>query len=393
MAPLPASTLTHLECSICGERHSADELQTTCRACGRALLARYDLASAARTLSRDSVGGRVGSMWRYAEVLPASEMAERVSLGEGFTPLLKAPQLGAALGCDRLLVKDEGGNPTGSFKARGIAAAMAKAVALGVTDVGMPTAGNAGSAAAAYCARAGLAAHVAMPTDAPQAIIDEVRNYGAELALVDGYIGDAGRLIAEGCREHGWFEMSTLKEPYRVEGKKTMGYELWEQLDGRLPDAILYPTGGGTGLIGMWKAFEELEEMGLIGSERPRMFAIQAEGCAPIVRAWEAGAERADPWQAPETIAPGIRVPGPFADDLILMALRESGGSAVAVADGSIVESMREISRMEGIDACPEGAATLAGLRVLLANGAIARDEEIVLFNTGTGLKHPELRG
>lgn len=393
MAPLPASTLTHLECSICGERHSADELQTTCRACGRALLARYDLASAARTLSRDSVGGRVGSMWRYAEVLPASEMSERVSLGEGFTPLLKAPQLGATLGCDRLLVKDEGGNPTGSFKARGIAAAMAKAVALGVTDVGMPTAGNAGSAAAAYCARAGLAAHVAMPKDAPQAIIDEVRNYGAELALVDGYIGDAGRLIAEGCREHGWFEMSTLKEPYRVEGKKTMGYELWEQLDGRLPDAILYPTGGGTGLIGMWKAFEELEEMGLIGSERPRMFAIQAEGCAPIVRAWEAGAERADPWQAPETIAPGIRVPGPFADDLILMALRESGGSAVAVADGSIVESMREISRMEGIDACPEGAATLAGLRVLLANGAIARDEEIVLFNTGTGLKHPELRG
>ena len=393
MAPLPASTLTHLECSICGERHSADELQTICRACGRALLARYDLASAARTLSRDSVGGRVGSMWRYAEVLPASEMSERVSLGEGFTPLLKAPQLGAALGCDRLLVKDEGGNPTGSFKARGIAAAMAKAVALGVTDVGMPTAGNAGSAAAAYCARAGLAAHVAMPKDAPQAIIDEVRNYGAELALVDGYIGDAGRLIAEGCREHGWFEMSTLKEPYRVEGKKTMGYELWEQLDGRLPDAILYPTGGGTGLIGMWKAFEELEEMGLIGSERPRMFAIQAEGCAPIVRAWEAGAERADPWQAPETIAPGIRVPGPFADDLILMALRESGGSAVAVADGSIVESMREISRMEGIDACPEGAATLAGLRVLLANGAIARDEEIVLFNTGTGLKHPELRG
>lgn len=393
MAPLPASTLTHLECSICGERHSADELQTTCRACGRALLARYDLASAARTLSRDSVGGRVGSMWRYAEVLPASEMSERVSLGEGFTPLLKAPQLGAALGCDRLLVKDEGGNPTGSFKARGIAAAMAKAVALGVTDVGMPTAGNAGSAAAAYCARAGLAAHVAMPKDAPQAIIDEVRNYGAELALVDGYIGDAGRLIAEGCREHGWFEMSTLKEPYRVEGKKTMGYELWEQLDGRLPDAILYPTGGGTGLIGMWKAFEELEEMGLIGSERPRMFAIQAEGCAPIVRAWEAGAERADPWQAPETIAPGIRVPGPFADDLILMALRESGGSAVAVADGSIVESMREISRVEGIDACPEGAATLAGLRVLLANGAIARDEEIVLFNTGTGLKHPELRG
>jgi threonine synthase len=332
-------------------------------------------------------------MWRYAEVMGASALAHRVSLGEGFTPLLEAPRLGASTGCERLLVKDEGGNPTGSFKARGIAAAMAKAVELGVTDVGMPTAGNAGSAAAAYCARAGLTAHVAMPKDAPQAIIDEVQNYGAELALVDGYISDAGRLIAQGCREHGWFEMSTLKEPYRVEGKKTMGYELWEQLEGRLPNAILYPTGGGTGLIGMWKAFEELEQMGLIGSARPRMYAIQAEGCAPIVRAWDAGEERAEPWQAPETIAPGIRVPGPFADDLILMALRESGGSAVAVPDSAIVESMREIARLEGIDACPEGAATLAGLRVLLEQGAVRGDEEIVLFNTGTGLKHPELRG
>jgi threonine synthase len=269
---------------------------------------------------------------------------------------------------------------------------MAKAVALGVTDVGMPTAGNAGSAAAAYCARAGLTAHVAMPKDAPQAIIDEVRNYGAELDLVDGFIGDAGKLIAQGCREHGWFEMSTLKEPYRVEGKKTMGYELWEQLDGRLPDAILYPTGGGTGLIGMWKAFEELEQMGLIGSARPRMYAIQAEGCAPIVRAWDAGEERAEPWQNPSTVAPGIRVPGPFADDLILIALHESGGSAVAVPDAAIVEAMHEISRLEGIDACPEGAATVAGLRVLLTDGAIAKDEEVVLFNTGTGLKHPELR-
>src|SRR5690606_8397515 len=264
-------------------------------------------------------------------------------------------RLGAALQCEQLWVKDESGNPTGSFKARGIAAAMAKAVELGVTDVGMPTAGNAGSAAAAYCARAGLLAHVAMPKDAPRPIVDEVRTYGAELTLVDGYISDAGRLIAEGCREHGWFEMSTLKEPYRVEGKKTMGYEIWEQLEGRLPGAILYPTGGGTGLIGMWKAFDELEEMGLIGDERPRMYAVQADGCAPIVRAWDAGAERAEPWPSPETIAPGIRVPAPFADDLILRTLRESRGSAVAVTDDQIRESMAQLARLEGIDACPEG--------------------------------------
>jgi threonine synthase len=393
MDALPGSTLKHLECSICGERHAPDELQTICIACGRALFARYDLGRARETLSLESVGRRVASMWRYAEVMPASQLAGRVSLGEGLTPLLEAPRLGATVGCERLLVKDEGGNPTGSFKARGIAAAMAKAVELGVTDVGMPTAGNAGSAAAAYCARAGLKAHVAMPNDAPQAIIDEVRNYGAELTLVEGFIGDAGRFIAQGCRDNGWFEMSTLKEPYRVEGKKTMGYELWEQLDGRLPDAILYPTGGGTGLIGMWKAFDELQEVGLVGGERPRMYAVQAEGCAPIVRAWEAGAERAEPWDKPHTLAPGIRVPGPFADDLILRALRESGGSAVAVSDEAIVASMREMSRLEGIDACPEGAATLAGLRVLLAQGAVRGDEEIVLFNTGTGLKHPELRG
>ncbi len=389
---LPASLLTHLECSICGTRHSADELQTICRSCGRALFARYDLEKARTTLTRANLAGRVASMWRYAEVMPASEFAGRVSLGEGMTPLLRAPRLGAALGCPAVFVKDEGGNPTGSFKARGIAAAMAKAVALGVTDVGMPTAGNAGSAAAAYAARAGIRAHVAMPKDAPQPIIDEVRAFGASLELVDGLISDAGHWIAAKCRELGWFEMSTLKEPYRAEGKKTLGYELWEQFDGELPDSILYPTGGGTGLIGMWKAFEELEAMGHIGAQRPKMFAIQSEGCAPIVRAWDCNESRADPWEGADTLAPGIRVPSPFADDLILSSLRESGGAAVAVTDEAIVAGMHEFAREEGIDACPEGGATLAALPGLLESGRIGRGERIVLFNTGTGLKHPELR-
>ena len=392
MAQLPGSTLTHLECSICGSRHECDELQTVCRECGRVLFARYDLDAARETLTREALGGRVASMWRYAEVLPASELAGSVSLGEGMTPLLAAPRLAAELGCRDLLVKDEGGNPTGSFKARGIAAAMAMARRLGVTDIGMPTAGNAGSAAAAYAARSGITAHVAMPADTPAAIIQEVLHLGADLQLVDGLINDAGGLIADGCREHGWFEMSTLKEPYRAEGKKTMGYELWEQLDGGLPDVVLYPTGGGTGLIGMWKAFEELEAMGLIGSERPRMCVVQSDGCAPIVRAWSNGDERAEPWQDAATVAPGIRVPAPFADDLILRTLRESGGAAVAVPDESIVPAMRRFGRSEGIDACPEGASTLVGLEMLLAAGTIQPGERIVLFNTGTGLKHPELR-
>ena len=389
---LPAPALLRLECSICGAGHSPAELQTICRDCGRSLFARYDLDAAKRTLTRENLGRRPASMWRYAEVLAGSDVADRVSLGEGMTPLLAAPRLGAELGCAALWVKDEGGNPTGSFKARGIAAAMAMALKLGVTDVGMPTAGNAGSASAAYGARSGIRAHIAMPGDTPESIVSEVRNYGAELQLIDGLISDAGRLIAQGCREHGWFEMATLKEPYRVEGKKTMGYELWEQLDGQLPDAILYPTGGGTGLIGMWKAFDELERMDLLGPERPRMFAVQSEGCAPIVRAWEAGAERARPWEDAATVAPGIRVPAPFADDLILQALRESGGSAVAVPDDAIVPAMRQMARAEGIDACPEGAASLAGLRRLLSDGELHRDDRIVLFNTGSGLKHPELR-
>jgi threonine synthase len=385
------SALTHYECSICGDEHDADELQTVCRACGRVLFARYDLERAAATLSLQGLGGRVASMWRYAEVMPASG-AEIVTLGEGYTPLLDAPRLAGQLGLDRLLVKDEGGNPTGTFKARGMSAAFSIARARGVQEIGVPTAGNAGSAASAYGARADVPVHVAMPADTPRAMMDEVRAYGAELMLVDGTIADAGALIRERGGEAGWFDVSTFKEPGRAEGKKTMGYELWEQLGGELPDVIIYPTGGGTGLVAMWKAFAELAAMGLVGASRPRMVAVQSEGCAPAVRAFEAGADRVEFWEDAATLAPGIRVPGPFADDLILATLRESHGVALAVPDDEIVNGVRAFGTIEGIDACPEGGATLAALRRLVHDGVIERDERVVLFNTGTGLKHPELR-
>ncbi len=392
MARLPSSSLTHLQCAVCGELHKAAVPQTVCTACGRPLYARYDLEQARRTFSLDALAGRPWDMWRYAEVMPVLDRTFVVSLGEGMTPLLHLPRLGATMGVPQLHLKDEGQNPTGTFKARGLSAAVSKAAELGIGDVGVPTAGNAGAAAAAYAARAGIRAHIAMPRDAPPMVIDEVRAYGGELALVDGLITDAGKLVAAGVRENGWLDLSTLKEPYRVEGKKTMGYELWEQLGGALPQAIVYPTGGGTGLIGMWKAFDELQQMGLIGRERPQMIAVQAEGCAPIVRAFEAGAERAEPWEGATTIAPGIRVPAPFADDLILRILRESNGTAVAVSDDDILEAMGTLAAEEGVDACPEGAATVAGLQRLLDIGRVDPDINIVLFNTGTGLKHPELR-
>ncbi len=386
------STITHLECSICGRYHDPDVPQTICGGCGRALLVRYDLGTAGRTFTPDALRRRVSSMWRYEELLPVRASEHVYSLGEGMTALLPAPRLALAVGAADLWVKDESSNPTGTFKARGISAALSRAVELGIREVGMPTAGNAGSATAAYAARAGVRAHVAMPADTPVAMADEVRTYGGTLKLVDGLISDAGAWIAEQSTRHGWFPMATLKEPYRVEGKKTMGLELWEQFDGALPDAILYPTGGGTGLIGMWKAFEELEALGQIGSERPRMIVVQAEGCAPLVEAFEAGAERAQPWPQATTIAPGIRVPAAFADDLILQAVRRSGGDAIAVSDEEIRQSIGEFTRTEGIDVCPEGAATLAGLRRLLAEERLDPATRIVLFNTGTGLKHPELR-
>ncbi|MEM1203076.1 MAG: threonine synthase [Acidobacteriota bacterium] len=392
MASDSPSTFTHLECAITGRRHDAHQLATVCPESGRPLYARYDLERAKATFSLANLAGRRGDMWRYAEVMPVFAPELIVSLGEGWTPLLPAPRLGRVLGLGSLMIKDEGQNPTGTFKARGLSAAISKARELGALQVALPTAGNAGAAAAAYAARAGLGAQVAMPKDAPGATVAEARAYGAEVTLVDGLIHDAGRLVAEGCRRHGWFNVATTKEPYRVEGKKTMGYELWEQLGGELPDVILYPTGGGTGLIGMWKAFEELETMGLIGPQRPRMVAVQSTGCAPVVRAFEHRASRVDPWPEAETVAPGIRVPRPFADDLILDALYKSDGLAVAVEDAEILRAIPQMAKLEGVDACPEGAATLAALRRMVDRGQVGESERVVLFNCGTGLKHPELR-
>ncbi|MDA8020037.1 MAG: threonine synthase [Thermoanaerobaculia bacterium] len=390
------SALSHLECSSTGERHEADTLHTISRA-GRPLLARYDLDRAAHTLTFDRLASRRADMWRYAEVMPVRDVQHVVSLAEGMTPLLAVPRLGAELGLRHLWIKDEGRNPTGTFKARGLSAAMSRASELGASAVALPTAGNAGAAAAAYAARAGLPCHVAMPRDAPQAVQGEVRSYGAELTLIDGLIHDAGAWIAQGCSKHGWLDLATLREPYRLEGKKTMGYELWEQFAARavgvaLPDVIVYPTGGGTGLIGMWKAFAELIEMGKIEARLPRMISVQPCGCAPVVRAYEAGQNRAEPWENAHTVAPGIRVPRVFADDLVLAAIYESGGRAVAVSDEAIVEAMHRLSRLEGLDPAPEGAATLAALDLLVQQGHVDRDEHVVLFDCGTGLKHPELR-
>lgn len=387
-----STTYLGLQCSICGHEHCKDQPQTFCTECGRALLARYDLQAAKSAFMEGTFRQRAGNMWRYLEVLPVDDVDEIVTLGEGFTPLLEVPRLRRDLGLEALWVKDEGANPTGSFKARGIAAAVTRARRLGITEIGMPTAGNAGAAASAYAARAGMIAHVAMPADAPRPMVDEVRAYGADLTLVDGLISDAGGWIRQRVAEHGWFDMSTMKEPFRLEGKKTMGYELWEQLDGQLPDFILYPTGGGTGLIGMWKAFDELMQMGLLEGPLPRMVVVQSTGCAPMVRAFEAGEDRAAPWHGASTLAPGIRVPGAFADDLILQAVRQSGGTALAVDDDAILDATRRLGTREGIDAAPEGGATLAALEKLLAEGVVEPRHRVVLFNTGSGLKHPELR-
>jgi len=389
---LPASTFSHLECSRSGQSYNPDELQTISPGSKRPLLARYDLEQAAQTLSLESLTRRPSGMWRYSEVMPVRDPANIVSLGEGSTPMLSCPRIGKDLGLDHLWVKAEGYNPTGTFKARGLSAAVSKALELGAHELAIPTAGNAGAALAAYAARAGLKAYVAMPKDAPETVMGEVRAYGGTLTLVDGLISDAGRLVAQGCAEKDWFNVATLKEPYRLEGKKTMGYELWEFFGGRLPDLILYPTGGGTGLIGMWKAFQELETMGLIGSERPRMVVVQATGCAPIVKAFDDKADEAEVWQGAQTLAPGIRVPHAFADDLILQAVRDSGGTALAVEDEEIVQAMRRLCATEGIDASPEGAATLCALEHMVKQGDVTKDEHVVLFNCGTGLKHPELR-
>ncbi len=382
------STLTELECPECGKRFNANHIQTFCPDCKSPLLARYDLDKARRTIDPQTVAKRPRGLWRWAEILPVRDETKRLTLGEGDTPLLPARRLGDSLGWKNLFIKDESGNPTGSFKARGLAVAVSKAVELKIKGLVIPTAGNAGGALAAYAARAGLEAHVFMPKDAPLANQLEVKALGADLVLVDGLISDAGKLAAEQAAKNKWFDVSTFKEPYRVEGKKTMGLELAEQFNWELPKVILYPTGGGTGLVGMWKAFEEMENLGWIGPKRPRMVSVQAAGCAPIVRAFQEGAERAKFWENAETRAAGLRVPGPFADRLILQALRASNGTAIAVSDDEISLAQKEMASREGVLAAPEGAATWAALKQLAGQGWIQPDDRIVLFNTGSGLKY-----
>ncbi len=386
--PLSARGAARLECTHCGQSYESERLWRLSPCCDKPLFARYDLDRIRPHFRPSDLEGREPNLWRYAEVLPVRDAAHRLTLGEGYTPLIHAPRLADEVGIERLWIKDEGQNPTASFKARGLALAIARAWELGVEEVAIPTAGNAGGATAAYASAAGIKAHIVAPRDTPAPILEEIRALGADLELVDGLITDAAVRVAEGVREHGWFDLSTLKEPYRVEGKKTMGYELFEQLGGRLPDVIVYPTGGGTGLVGMWKAFDEMERLGWIGSERPRMISVQAAECAPIVRAWEAGHETAEPWQNARTYASGLRVPRAVGDFLILEAIRASGGAAIAVSDAEMRQAVSLVGRTTGIYAAPEGGATAAALRHLLRRRLVRPDEEVVLFNTGSGLKY-----
>ena len=383
------SLFTHLECSVpCGAPTLDPRGRHHLCACGAPLLARYDL-DAARAWSRDSLKGREPNLWRYRELMPLLDGEQPVTLGEGLTPLVHARSLGATLGLDRLYIKDESLNPTNSFKARGQSAAITRAKYLGETTIALPTAGNAGNAAAAYAAAAGLACEVFIPKDAKRPFIDECRLYGANVTLVDGLITDAGRMAADKGGPLGWYDVSTLKEPYRIEGKKTMAYELAEQMDWQWPDWIVYPTGGGTGMVGMWKALEEVERIGWVRrGKRPRMVSVQAEHCAPIVRAFEQGTERAQPWEGASTLADGLRVPRAIGDFLILRAVRESGGTALAVSDASMVNGMLAIGKHAGVSAAPEGGAALAAIERLAAKGTIKPHESVVLFNTGGALKY-----
>jgi threonine synthase len=383
------SYLVHLQCSQCGQTVSADVLQTHCQVCQAPWVAVYDLETGRERLDRDIIRRRGHGMWRWAELLPVREVQNQVTLGEGDTPLLPMHRLGHAQGLTQLFVKEESLNPTASFKARGLAAAVSKAKELGVERLVIPTAGNAGGALAAYAARAGLQAHVIMPKDTPRANIEECKVTGASVTLVDGLISDAARLAVELSQEGNWFDVSTFKEPYRLEGKKVIGYELAEAFDWNLPDVIIYPTGGGTGLVGMWKAFDELERLGwLKGSQRPRMVTVQAAGCAPVVKAFENGTAQCEFWLGAETYASGLRVPKSFADRLILQCLRASQGTALAVTDQEMRAAQAEWGATEGINAAPEGAATLAALYKLKARGWIRADERVVLFNTASGLKY-----
>ena len=380
--------VTHLECSMTGERYEADRLHNLSRA-GRPLLVRYDLDGVRAALTRDALAQRPHDMWRWRELLPVRRVENIVSLGEAATPIVSLAAAGERLGLRELLVKDEGRLPTGSFKARGLAMAVAMAKELGVTRIAMPTNGNAGAALAAYASRAGIETIVLCPDDTPEINVREIAAQGARVYRVDGLIDECGAIVGEGARQGHWFDFSTLKEPYRIEGKKTMGLELAEQLGWQVPDVIFYPTGGGTGLIGMWKAFGELEELGLIGPERPRMVAVQAEGCAPMVRAWEQGDEHAERWPDAHTIAAGIRVPKAVGDFLILRAVRESEGFAIAVSDEALTAAVDEAARQDGLLLCPEGGATLAACQQALERGLVSRTDRVLLFNCATGLKYP----
>ena len=380
--------VTHLECSLTGERYPADTLQTLSRA-GRPLLVRYDLDGVRRTLTREVLAARPQTLWRYRELLPVRRAENVVSLGEVVTPLIPLPRIADRLGGGEILVKDEGRLPTGSFKARGLALAVSMAKELGITTMAMPTNGNAGAAMAAYCSRSGIKSYVFCPDDTPEVNIREIAMQGAEVFLVDGLIDDCGKLVSEGERSVGWFNCSTLREPYRIEGKKTMGLELAEQLGWELPDVIFYPTGGGTGIIAMWKAFAELETIGWIGPKRPRMVVVQAAGCAPMVKAWQDGVEHAPRWENAHTFAAGIRVPQAIGDFLILRAVRESGGFATAVTDEAIAEAWGEVAAEEGLLLCPEGAATYAACKDALTDGRVGPSERAVLFNCASGLKYP----
>lgn len=391
MAAATTSTLSHLECARCGTRAEADKVQTVCPKCQGPLFARYDLEKAKETLNPLSFGGRPATMWRYEELLPVRDVRFVTTLGEGSTPLLHLARLGESVGLKSLLLKDEGQNPTGTFKARGLAMAVSRNVELGLRRFAVPTAGNAGGALAAYAAAAGCQAFVAMPHDTPTAMKTEAKLAGAEVAFVDGSIADAAKLVQERVRADGWFDVSTMKEPYRLEGKKTMGFEIAEALGWTVPDVILYPTGGGIGLVGLWKAFSELEALDLIGSRRPRMVAVQAEGVAPVVKAFAEGQESCEPWPNPRTVANGLRVPKPFGDRETLRVIRESRGTALAVSDSNLLAAARELAAKEGILLAPEAAATVPALKLLRDQAWIESKETVVLLGTGSGLKYAEL--
>lgn len=386
---MPNKKVTHLECSVCSRKYEAGKIWNLCE-CGGPLLVRYNLDRLRTTWPRDSLQTAPNSMWRYSPALPVEEDSHIVSLGEGMTPLLAATRTGKRIGANRLLIKDEGLNPTGSFKARGLSCAVSMCLELGLTRLAIPSAGNAASALAAYAAAAGIEANIFMPLDVPQSNFIECKSYGARVNLIDGLISDCGRIVGERKQAEGWFEISTLKEPYRIEGKKTMGYEVAEQLNWQLPDAIFYPTGGGVGMIGMWKAFQEMEAMGWIGPKRPKMIAVQAEGCQPIVRALREGTEVSRFWDAASTVASGLRVPKPLGDRLSLQAIRESHGTAIAISDSALIDAGIQLAEEEGLFAAPEGAACIAAAERLIAEGFLKADDQLVIYNTGSGLKYLE---